>query len=246
MLVIVLVLFYRLEGSRIGRAWAAIREDEVAAQASGVNTMRVKLLAFAIGASTSALGRFLLRDPGRLLRPQPVHAAGLDPHRRLRGVRRPGFAAGGDGRCGRAHLAAAVPQGPGAAGRPADVDRRTAARNDDLPTGRVVAGPSTQGRARGARLARLVRGRRPCPHRRGCEHDGRRRDRHPRGRLRRLACDAALRRSGQPQRREPADVPRRDPGRDRAERRGQDVAVQLAHRRLHTAGGSDHAGRAPR
>ncbi len=55
MLVIVIVLFYRLEGSRLGRAWAAIREDEIAAQASGVNTMRVKLLAFAIGASTSAL-----------------------------------------------------------------------------------------------------------------------------------------------------------------------------------------------
>jgi ABC-type branched-subunit amino acid transport system permease subunit len=55
MLIVVLVLFYRLEGSRLGRAWAAIREDEVAAQASGVNTMRVKLLAFAIGASTSAL-----------------------------------------------------------------------------------------------------------------------------------------------------------------------------------------------
>lgn len=52
---IVLVLFYRLEGSRLGRAWAAIREDEVAAQASGVNTTRVKLLAFAIGASTSGV-----------------------------------------------------------------------------------------------------------------------------------------------------------------------------------------------
>jgi ABC-type branched-subunit amino acid transport system permease subunit len=52
---IVIVLFYRLEGSRLGRAWAAIREDEVAAQASGVNTTRVKLLAFAIGASTSGL-----------------------------------------------------------------------------------------------------------------------------------------------------------------------------------------------
>jgi ABC-type branched-subunit amino acid transport system permease subunit len=55
MLVVVVVLFYRLEGSRLGRAWAAIREDEVAAQASGVNTMRAKLLAFAIGASTSGL-----------------------------------------------------------------------------------------------------------------------------------------------------------------------------------------------
>ena len=54
-LVIVVILFYRLEGSRLGRAWAAIREDEVAAQASGVNTTRVKLLAFAIGASTSGL-----------------------------------------------------------------------------------------------------------------------------------------------------------------------------------------------
>ncbi|MEP6851530.1 MAG: hypothetical protein ABJA87_02535 [bacterium] len=54
-LVIVVILFYRLEGSRIGRAWTAIREDEVAAQATGINTVRVKLLAFAIGASTSGL-----------------------------------------------------------------------------------------------------------------------------------------------------------------------------------------------
>jgi ABC-type branched-subunit amino acid transport system permease subunit len=54
-IVIMVVLFYRLEGSRLGRAWAAIREDEVAAQATGINTTRVKLLAFAIGASTSGL-----------------------------------------------------------------------------------------------------------------------------------------------------------------------------------------------
>ena len=55
LIVVVVILFYRLEGSRLGRAWAAIREDEVAAQASGVNTTRVKLLAFAIGASTSGV-----------------------------------------------------------------------------------------------------------------------------------------------------------------------------------------------
>jgi ABC-type branched-subunit amino acid transport system permease subunit len=62
---IVFVLFYRLEGSRLGRAWAAIREDEVAAQASGVNTTRVKLLAFAIGASTSGVaGVFFGSDVG--------------------------------------------------------------------------------------------------------------------------------------------------------------------------------------
>jgi ABC-type branched-subunit amino acid transport system permease subunit len=53
--VIVLLAFRRLENSRIGRSWAAIREDEVAAQATGINTFRIKLLAFAIGASTSGL-----------------------------------------------------------------------------------------------------------------------------------------------------------------------------------------------
>jgi ABC-type branched-chain amino acid transport system, permease component len=54
-IIVVVILFYRLEGSRLGRAWAAIREDEVAARASGVNTMKVKLLAFSIGATTSGL-----------------------------------------------------------------------------------------------------------------------------------------------------------------------------------------------
>jgi branched-chain amino acid transport system permease protein len=44
---------YRLEGSRLGRAWAAIREDEDAAQAMGINKTTTKLLAFAMGASTA-------------------------------------------------------------------------------------------------------------------------------------------------------------------------------------------------
>ncbi|HTR69111.1 MAG TPA: branched-chain amino acid ABC transporter permease [Mycobacteriales bacterium] len=52
---IVIVLFHRLEGSRTGRAWAAIREDEVAAQATGIKTTKYKLLAFSIGASTSGV-----------------------------------------------------------------------------------------------------------------------------------------------------------------------------------------------
>jgi ABC-type branched-subunit amino acid transport system permease subunit len=55
LLVIIILAFRRLEQSRLGRAWAAVREDEVAAQASGVNTTRVKLSAFAIGASTSGV-----------------------------------------------------------------------------------------------------------------------------------------------------------------------------------------------
>ncbi len=55
LVVVVVILFRRLENSRIGRSWAAIREDEVAAQATGINTFQIKLLAFAIGASTSGL-----------------------------------------------------------------------------------------------------------------------------------------------------------------------------------------------
>ncbi|HWL36107.1 MAG TPA: branched-chain amino acid ABC transporter permease [Frankiaceae bacterium] len=50
LLVFVILVFVRLNNSRVGRAWVAIREDETAAAAMGVNTTRLKLLAFAIGA----------------------------------------------------------------------------------------------------------------------------------------------------------------------------------------------------
>ena len=49
--VIVIILVKRWEKSRVGRAWAAIREDEDAAEVMGVPTFRFKMLAFAIGAS---------------------------------------------------------------------------------------------------------------------------------------------------------------------------------------------------
>jgi branched-chain amino acid transport system permease protein len=49
------VISYRLETSRIGRAWMAIREDEVAAKAMGINTRNMKLLAFAMGAAFGGL-----------------------------------------------------------------------------------------------------------------------------------------------------------------------------------------------
>jgi len=45
-----------LRDSRLGRAWMAIREDEVAARHMGINTTRAKLAAFALGASFSGLG----------------------------------------------------------------------------------------------------------------------------------------------------------------------------------------------
>jgi branched-chain amino acid transport system permease protein len=54
LLVVMLAVIFinlRLKDSRIGRAWEAIREDEVAARAMGINTTRMKLLAFAMGAS---------------------------------------------------------------------------------------------------------------------------------------------------------------------------------------------------
>ena len=45
------LMCHRLERSRIGRAWMAIREDEVAARAMGINTRNLKLLAFGLGAT---------------------------------------------------------------------------------------------------------------------------------------------------------------------------------------------------
>lgn len=50
-----MILIYRIQDSRLGRAWMAIREDELAAAANGVNTVVTKLLAFALGASTAGL-----------------------------------------------------------------------------------------------------------------------------------------------------------------------------------------------
>jgi branched-chain amino acid transport system permease protein len=57
LILFLLVLSYffcvRLRDSRLGRAWMAIREDETAAAAMGINTVNTKLLAFALGASLS-------------------------------------------------------------------------------------------------------------------------------------------------------------------------------------------------
>jgi branched-chain amino acid transport system permease protein len=47
----IIFISFRLQHSRLGRAWVAIREDEIAARAMGINTRNMKLLAFAMGAS---------------------------------------------------------------------------------------------------------------------------------------------------------------------------------------------------
>jgi branched-chain amino acid transport system permease protein len=46
-----IVISHRLQLSRVGRAWMAIREDEIAAKAMGINTRNLKLLAFGMGAT---------------------------------------------------------------------------------------------------------------------------------------------------------------------------------------------------
>jgi branched-chain amino acid transport system permease protein len=51
LVVVSVVVCHRLETSRIGRAWMAIREDEIAAKAMGINTRNMKLLAFGMGAT---------------------------------------------------------------------------------------------------------------------------------------------------------------------------------------------------
>lgn len=55
LLMFVILVFTRLNNSRIGRGWVAIREDERAAEAMGVNTFGLKLLAFAVGAFLAGL-----------------------------------------------------------------------------------------------------------------------------------------------------------------------------------------------
>lgn len=60
LIIISMILIYRLQDSRLGRSWMAIREDELAAAANGINTVSTKLLAFALGASTAGLAGVFL------------------------------------------------------------------------------------------------------------------------------------------------------------------------------------------
>lgn len=58
-IIVVIYLLKRLDRSRVGRAWEAIREDEDAAELMGVQTLKYKLWAFAIGAGIGGLGGVL-------------------------------------------------------------------------------------------------------------------------------------------------------------------------------------------
>lgn len=58
-IILAVIMIRHLEDSRVGRYWTAIREDEVAASAMGVPVVKMKVLAFAIGASTSGVAGWI-------------------------------------------------------------------------------------------------------------------------------------------------------------------------------------------
>lgn len=64
------LLCHRLECSRIGRAWMAIREDEIAAKAMGIHTRNLKLLAFAMGASFGGVAGSMFAAFQRFISPE--------------------------------------------------------------------------------------------------------------------------------------------------------------------------------
>ena len=71
-LAVLLMIFFtnRLQNSRTGRAWVAIREDEVAARATGINTFQSKLLALAIGAAFAGLAGVLFASRNQFTGPE--------------------------------------------------------------------------------------------------------------------------------------------------------------------------------
>jgi len=66
----VVIVNFRLQNSRLGRAWEAIREDEVAAKSMGINTRNVKLLAFAMGASFGGIAGAIFSATQQFVSPE--------------------------------------------------------------------------------------------------------------------------------------------------------------------------------
>lgn len=77
--VIVVLVFTRAADSRIGRSWIAIREDETAATAMGINGFRVKLVAFALGASLAGLAGTVFAHVTNSVVPDPYQFSGPVP-----------------------------------------------------------------------------------------------------------------------------------------------------------------------
>ncbi|MER5766896.1 branched-chain amino acid ABC transporter permease [Streptomyces sp. NPDC001985] len=78
-MVLVVIVFSRAGSSRIGRAWVAIREDETAATAMGINGFRVKLIAFALGATLAGLAGTVQAHVQHTVVPEMYQFAGPVP-----------------------------------------------------------------------------------------------------------------------------------------------------------------------
>ncbi|MFI1966583.1 branched-chain amino acid ABC transporter permease [Streptomyces pathocidini] len=76
---VVVLVFRRAGESRIGRAWVAIREDETAATAMGINAFRLKLLAFALGAALAGLAGTVQAHVTYTVTPEQYQFAGPVP-----------------------------------------------------------------------------------------------------------------------------------------------------------------------
>jgi len=72
LLAVLLIIFVtnRLQNSRVGRAWEAMREDETVARAMGINLLKTKLMAFAIGAAFAGLGGVLFASRNQFTGPE--------------------------------------------------------------------------------------------------------------------------------------------------------------------------------
>jgi branched-chain amino acid transport system permease protein len=67
--VLFVIVFSLLERSRVGRAWTAIREDEVAAESVGINPLKYKVMAFAIGAASAGFAGVLTASQSNFIFP---------------------------------------------------------------------------------------------------------------------------------------------------------------------------------
>jgi hypothetical protein len=70
----------RLQDSRIGRAWIALREDEVACQAMGIDKRKTKLMAFALGATWAGFAGVVFAAKTTFHQPGQLHHLGIHHH----------------------------------------------------------------------------------------------------------------------------------------------------------------------
>ena len=142
-LAVALLLVWRIRHVRLGRAMIAVREDDVAAEAMGINLTRTKLLSFGLGALIAGHRRRLLRPPGVVHRCQPVRLHAVGRHVSLCHPGRRRKSARPDRRRGHSHAGAR--DAARHAGLAHDRFRHALGRDGDLASRRVAAAPCARG-----------------------------------------------------------------------------------------------------